>query len=529
VLQASLYQTIRSGIRKVISVAAGVLVAVGVSEFIGFSWWQLALVIAGALLIGRILRLGDDLLEVPISAMLIFSSAGTHVAATGRIVDTLAGTAAGLVGGLVFAKPRVQPAREAVGTLAGRLAGLLDLMAGDLSPADGVPDDHDAASAPGLAAVHEWLSQARALREEIERVDHMLRTAADSVRLNPRSRLGGVPDDLLFVGAGLRGGLEALEHATVTVRGLARSILESTGIDSDTSPIRDEQTRARLADVLRNLAQAIRAYGRLVQVFPADSEALKSELERQLEAAHREQDELAAVLEPRTPAEGGSSEWPLRGEILTHVDRLRTGLHPEIAARPVPPPGIRLHRVRAVVRGPLGQPHAATHGKNPRGKSTRDRTPVDKNTRDKQRRGARRRGKHQQDRRRPVPERAGHVLAGGHLADLGPQRAVGLGRGAGRREDRDRRALHRHRLDDRQGGDHGARHLVAFRRQLLADLPVQLLAPVDHREERQDLRAAALELSDKVRQLLQGAHRQRGRDERHHDDVGGVQHVLRDQ
>src|ERR1700742_372142 len=68
ILQASLYQTIRSGIRKVASVTVGVLVAVTVAEFIGFSWWQLALVIAGALLIVRVLRLGDDLLEVPISA-----------------------------------------------------------------------------------------------------------------------------------------------------------------------------------------------------------------------------------------------------------------------------------------------------------------------------------------------------------------------------------------------------------------------------------------------------------------------------
>src|SRR5512146_203432 len=164
VLQASLYQTIWHGIRKVISVTVGVLVAVGVSEFIAFSWWQLALVIAGALLIGRVLRLGDDLLEVPISAMLIFSSAGTHVAATGRIVDTLVGTAAGLAGGFVFAKPRVQPAREAVGTLAGRLADLLDLMAGDLSTAVDNPGGAaepvmpaGGAPAPDPDRVREWL------------------------------------------------------------------------------------------------------------------------------------------------------------------------------------------------------------------------------------------------------------------------------------------------------------------------------------------------------------------------------------
>jgi hypothetical protein len=279
-------------------------------------------------------------------------------------------------------------------------------MAGELSPAgdgsagedhgdgDAVSGDADPVPAPDPAAVRDWLTQARALRDEIERVDDTLRGADDSVRFNPRSRIGGVPDNLLAVGAGLRGGLETLEHATVTVRGLARSILDSAGIESDTSPVRDPQTRARLADVLRNLAEAIRTYGRLAQVFPADSEQLKSELERQLTAAHREQDELAAVLEPRTPAAGGSSEWPLRGEILTHIDRLRTGLRPEIVARPGPAPGIRLHRVRAVVRRPLGRP-------GPRDQNKREQNKRDKNKRDKNKRD-----RHPRDRRRPVPERA---------------------------------------------------------------------------------------------------------------------------
>jgi hypothetical protein len=305
------------------------------------------------------------------------------------VVDTLVGTAAGLAGGLIFTTPRVEPAREAVGTLAGRLAELLTRMAGDLTAPGGCAGQATAAGAAGAktepaesgpksggaaadspvaglsaACVTEWLMQARALRDEIERVDDTLRQAADSVRLNPRSRLGrglpgfarreAVPDDLLVTEVALRGGLETLELATVTVRGLARSVLDSTGIDSDRSPVRDEQTRARLADVLSNLAQAIRTYGRLAQLYPLESETLTSELAEQLRAAHREQDELAAVLEPRVPAEGGSSEWPLRGEILTHVDRLRTGLRPEAVPRPElahPVPRARSGRRFPVQRG----------------------------------------------------------------------------------------------------------------------------------------------------------------------------------
>ena len=323
VLQASLYQTIRSAIRKVLSVTAGVLVAVGVAEFIGFSWWQLAVVIAAALGIGRALRLGDDILEVPISAMLIFSSVGAHAAATGRVVDTLVGAAAGLAGGLIFAgKPQVQPARAAVCRLVGQVAGLLDRMASDLANEEG-----EGASDDLTSEAAQWLAQARTLRDEIERVDDTLREAAESARLNPRALVtpsGAVPVTETTVA--LRGGLEALEHAALTLRGLARSVLDSAGIQSEASPARDRETRVQLAGLLAKLGEAIRTYGRLIQSTPAGSEPLESELAAELDEAHRLQDELAALLKPQARPDA-PSEWPLRGEILAHVDRLRTGLN----------------------------------------------------------------------------------------------------------------------------------------------------------------------------------------------------------
>src|SRR6201994_3543764 len=57
VLQASPFQTIRRGIRRVVGVTAGVLVAVALSALVGFSWWLLALLIAVALVLGAVLRL----------------------------------------------------------------------------------------------------------------------------------------------------------------------------------------------------------------------------------------------------------------------------------------------------------------------------------------------------------------------------------------------------------------------------------------------------------------------------------------
>jgi len=375
VLQASLYQTIRSAMRKVLSVTVGMLVAVFVAEFIGFSWWQLALVIGGALVIGRGLRLGDDLLEVPISAMLIFSSVGTHAAATGRVVDTLLGAGAGLGGGLVFAgRPQVQPARSAVGHLAGEVAGLLDRMAADLAGIEradtepvlaeteladtglantGLADigpegtgqgSADPADDDLTAEAGQWLVQARALRDEIERVDDTLRDAADSARLNPRALVlpaGATPVTMTTVA--LRGGLEALEHAALTLRGLARSVLDSAEIATEASPVKDMDTRIQLASVLAKLGEAIRTYGRLVQLTPVGSESLESELAAELDEAHRLQDELADLLRPRAKADR-PSEWPLRGEILAHVDRLRTGLDVEAIHRASRPPVRRRRR-----------------------------------------------------------------------------------------------------------------------------------------------------------------------------------------
>jgi hypothetical protein len=380
VLQASLYQTIHSAMRKVLSVTVGVLVAVGVAEFIGFSWWQLALVIASALVIGRVLRLGDDLLEVPISAMLIFSSMGTNAAATGRVVDTLMGAAAGLAGGLVFVgRPRVQPARSAVGHLAGQVAGLLDRMAADLAGTErtGIERTGTLQEGNGLESAEpaddltdeaaQWLVQARALRDEIERVDDALREAADSARLNPRALVkssGAAPVTVTTVA--LRGGLEALEHAALTLRGLARSVLDSAEVASEASPVRDRETRVQLASVLAKLGEAIRTYGRLVQLTPVGSESLESELASELDEAHRLQDELADLLKPQAKA-GRPSEWPLRGEILAHVDRLRTGLNVETIHRASRPPVSRRRRP-ATGSGPRARSlrRVVSHPRTPR-------------------------------------------------------------------------------------------------------------------------------------------------------------------
>jgi len=68
VVQLTMCETLTSGLQRVASVVAGVLTAVGVATYVGLTWWSLGAVVAASLVIGRLLRLGPQLLEVPISA-----------------------------------------------------------------------------------------------------------------------------------------------------------------------------------------------------------------------------------------------------------------------------------------------------------------------------------------------------------------------------------------------------------------------------------------------------------------------------
>jgi uncharacterized membrane protein YgaE (UPF0421/DUF939 family) len=306
VIQVTLYQTLRSAIQRVASVVTGVLVAVVLSAAVGFTWWSLGLTIVAALALGYVLHLGAEILEVPISAMLILS-VDTRAAATSRIVETLVGAGAGLLSGLILAGPRMQPAEEAVDDLCRQMANLLDQMAQGLVA--GVAKE----------ASGDWLARARALGGEIRRVDSALRQAEESVRLYPRSLL------LPGVGISLRRTLEIMEHVAVTVRGLARSVADSSSLEADSSPLRDADIQSGLAEVLRELAEAVRLYGRLVRTHdPAGLDRLESELDRHLTAARERRDELSGLLgtDPAAQPVG----WPLRGELISHLDRLRNEL-----------------------------------------------------------------------------------------------------------------------------------------------------------------------------------------------------------
>jgi hypothetical protein len=314
VVQTTLASTLASGIQRVLSVVAGVTLAVLFVSVVGLTWWSLAALVAASIVVGQVLRLGPNLVEVPISAMLVLGvgySAGAQSVGAGRVVETLVGAAVGVLVNVLF-PPAVQTkyAGQAVEKFAEEIAGLLDSAATVLS-AGAVTDEQ----------ATRWLDDARRLNRHAPQVDRALAHAVESRRLNVRAL--GSP----AVGPGLREGLDALEHISVSLRTLFRAVYdatrERTGVQED--PDYADEVRRSTAFLMHQMGRVVRAFGRLLrQELETAGEQEQEQLAEALEELRRARLEVQELLlaDPRSR----HGLWELNSALLTTVDRMLTEL-----------------------------------------------------------------------------------------------------------------------------------------------------------------------------------------------------------
>lgn len=322
VVQTTLANTLVSGIQRVLSVVAGVALAVLFVSVVGLTWWSLGGLVAASIVVGQLLRLGPNLVEVPISAMLVLGvgyAAGAESVGTGRVVETLVGAAVGVLINIVF-PPAVQTryAGQAVEKFAEETAGLLDTAATALS----------AGEVTGEQATR-WLDDARRLNRHAPRVDRALAHAEESRRLNLRA-IGTPP-----AGPGLREGLDALEHTSVSMRTLFRAIydatLERTGVSEN--PDYADAVRRSAGILMREMGRVVRDFGRLLRgELEAPGEAEQQQLSEAIGALHRARGEVQDLLlaDPRSR----HGLWELNSALLTTADRMLVELGPAAQARP---------------------------------------------------------------------------------------------------------------------------------------------------------------------------------------------------
>jgi uncharacterized membrane protein YccC len=331
VVQVTLSSTLTNGLQRVLSVVAGVTLAVLVASVVGLTWWSLGGLVAASIVVGQLLRLGPHLVEVPISAMLVLGVGGAESAAAGRIIETVVGAVVGVLVNVVL-PPAVQTryAGRAVEQLAEEIAGLLDEAAASL------------VTGLSVEQATRWLEDARRLNRHVPRVDRALAHAEESRRLNVRALR--TPE----TGLSLRGRLAALEHCSIGVRTLFRSIYDAVQAGLEQHGGYVEEARRACSVLLDELATVVRAFGRLVRAeVEASAQREEAELASALEVLRvtrvREKDLLLA--DPREhPA-----LWELNSALLVTIDRMLLELD---AADP------RLrdsHRREAVRRGKASQ------------------------------------------------------------------------------------------------------------------------------------------------------------------------------
>lgn len=259
VTQVTPVSLLASGLDRVVSVIAGVSLAVGFAALVPLEWWSLGLLLLVATTMGQFLRLRNNLFEVGISAMLVLGvgSFGAPAAAWQRITETLVGAGVAILANLIFPTKVVSArAGHEIDGVANALSELLTRIGDQLDELGSADEGESLERLPGLSQV--WVDDVRRLSRRFPEVDAALQHVEQGRRLNLRSV--GRPR----VEPGLRQGLEALEHTTLAVRSLLRSM-------SDIADGRwPEQTGGRaalagLAETCRQMAAGIDAFGELVR------------------------------------------------------------------------------------------------------------------------------------------------------------------------------------------------------------------------------------------------------------------------
>ncbi len=343
VVQASTVSTLRMGVVRVGAVLTGVLVAIGVSSSFGLAWWSLGAVVAVALLLARILRLGPQSLETAISAMLILGVASHSLAAQTRVVNTLVGAGVGIAVSLLV--PATIPnnrARDAVRAVARSQAGLLDRVADAL--AEGLPDP---------AEVDDWLAATDSIGQALDEAAQAVDAVEERRKLNPRAIAA------LRIHPELRVGLQRLAQCRSAERALV-VVIQQEGTTMRRPDDRAQELRRAFAVMIDSLSQGLDALGDLVASDRAESaEEARDRLSELVDETRAMLTELT-MIEVADPQHARGT-WMLQGSMLASIDHILRQLdleHPEHATPAWNPrPGLeRLPRTVARTRTRLVPP-----------------------------------------------------------------------------------------------------------------------------------------------------------------------------
>lgn len=348
VVQATVYQTVWNGLRRVAGVVLGVLLALALGRWVGLSAWSMVVLLLLALLVGRTFRLADQANQVAVSALLVIvigDVSGGY--AEVRVFETLLGAAVGVVVNLLVAPPiHVQIVRDALADMARRLAGLLDEIGRQL------PDER-ALFTP--ARTNELLWTAQRFRQEITEMQEQLDRASESLRYNPRRRVfmspvrKPAPAALL---ARVKAAAAVVDNVADEIGGITRALAD---IGEGRAGARwDPATAAQVGELVITAGRAVQAWARTLEADDPTgdktAESLWNALVGEVEQARTQLSSLSqGVMAHRGKAQPAVVSWLVIGSVLADVSRILAEVDPaggahKTAVSATPPARLHLHR-----------------------------------------------------------------------------------------------------------------------------------------------------------------------------------------
>lgn len=330
VVQATIYQTVQSGLRRVLGVVLGVLLALGLGRWLGLNAWSLALVLLLALLVGRAFRLAGQTSQVAASALLVLAVGD---AATGygqeRIFETLVGALVGVLVNVLIAPPvHVHAARDSLAAMSRNLARLLIDIGRQLS-------GEEVVFAP--ARTRELLWTARDLHHEIAEIRDQLHRATESLRYNPRRSVfvspvrKPAPSALLLR---TEAATDAIDHMVDQTSGIARAVFDVSEGRAGTEW--NPATAARVGALVTSTGRAVQTWAQALATDEPDGpERPGEDSPRQRLVADLEEtrSKLAALSQElvahRRDSDGPTTiNWLAVGSVMADISRILAEIDP---------------------------------------------------------------------------------------------------------------------------------------------------------------------------------------------------------
>jgi uncharacterized membrane protein YgaE (UPF0421/DUF939 family) len=313
-VHATVFGSLRRGIRQAGASVLGVLVAFGAGQLFGISAVAVGAAILAGLLAGSVRGLRDDTTTTAATALIVLTNgyADNGGILGSRLLDTGVGIMVGLLVNLLVWPPlRDRSAARQIDVVAERVGGVLSEIAARLSggchPAD----------------VDDWIAKTNALDRAIDRAWSVLAQARESGRLNPRHATAR----RMRAAQGFDDILERLGQAVAETRSMARTIGHARVPTREWDP----RFRERWRELLDRAGTAISA---------ADAEAVTSV-----------RADLSAYADELAVGHLREGFWPVAGAVLVNLRNILDALDVVADARPVavPRPTLRPH-----VRRPVG-------------------------------------------------------------------------------------------------------------------------------------------------------------------------------